>query len=156
MRDTMLSWITHVVTRIEPPRPRGRRVSMFVSSGTYNDYKARMSKKIDASHSSWHALRKSLYTRHISRQDRLTFTMQSVSTDRIDTGDWDGDRFDKPFFALLEAVRQHRAWADYRIIFASKDRDASARVRDLMSLRDTDSRVHLADSLLACEELVMC
>ena len=123
MRGTTLSWITHAVTRIEPPRPHGRRVSTFISSGICRDYKARMSKKIDASHPSWHALRKSLYARPISRQNRLTFTTQSVSTDRIDTGDWDGDRFDKPLFALLEAVRQHRAWADYRIIFASKDRD---------------------------------
>lgn len=79
-----------------------------------------------------------------------------MGADGIDAGDWDGDRFDRPFFALLEAVRQHRAWAGYRIIFASKDRDASARVRDLMSLRDSDGRVHLADSLLACEELVVC
>ena len=29
LRDTMLPWITRVVDRIEPPRPHGRRVSMF-------------------------------------------------------------------------------------------------------------------------------
>lgn len=95
--------------------------------------------------------------RHIGRPDRLAFAVQSVSTDGIDAGDWgDGDQFDRPFFALLEAARQNRAWADHRIIFASRDRDASSRVRDLTSLRDTEGRVHLADSLAACEELVMC
>ena len=46
--------------------------------------------------------------------------------------------------------------AGRRIILASKDRDAGARVRDLVSLRDSDGRVDLADSLLACEELVAC
>lgn len=156
LQGAMFGWIAGVAARIEPPRPRGRRVAMFISPGIYRDYRARMSKKADVSHASWHTLRKSQFTRPISRPDRLAFTVQSVSTDGIDAGDWGGDRFDRPFFALLEAARRNRAWADHRIIFASRDRDTSARVRDLMSLRDPEGRVHLADSLAACEELVMC
>lgn len=155
LQGAMLEWIVGVTARIEPPRPRGRRIAMFISPGVYRDYRARMSNKVDVSYASWHTLRKSQFTRPISRPDRLAFAVQSVSTDRIDAGDWGGDRFDRPFFALLEAVRQSHAWADHRIIFASRDRDTSSRVRDLMCLRDSEGRVHLADSLAACEELVM-
>lgn len=156
LQGAMLEWLVAVTARIAPPCPRGRRVAMFISPGVYRDYRARMSNKVDVTHTSWHTLRKSQFTKPISRPDRLTFTVQSVSTDKVDASDWGGDRFDRPFFELLEAVRQNRAWADHRIIFASRDRDTSARVRDLMSLRDPEGRVHLAESLAACEELVMC
>ena len=156
LREAMLSWIKGVVARIAPPCPRGKRVTMFISPGVYRDYRARLSRRGGAAHSSWHVLRKSLFTRQFDRQNRLVFTIQSVSTSGIDASGWGGDRYDRPFFALLESVRQNGAWADHGIIFASKDRDASARMRDLMALRDPNRRMRFADSLSACEELVMC
>lgn len=154
--DAMLSWTKGVVAEIAPPRPCGKYITMFVSHGVYSDYSAKLSGKSGTSHPSWRVLRKLQFTRPISRQDRLSFTIQSVNTDRVDTGDWDGDRFDRPFFALLEAVRQDRAWTDRMIIFASKDGDTRDRIRDLAALRDPDGRIHFADSLSAFEELVMC
>ena len=155
LSSTMLSWIKDVVARTAPRCPRGKHATMLVSPDVYRDYRARVSGKAGTSYSSWHILRKSLFTKHISRQDRLVFAIQSLNTSGIDTSDWDGDRFDRPFFALLEAARQYRAWSDRKLIFASKDGDALNRIRDLTTLRDTDGRVHFADGLTACEELVM-
>lgn len=156
LHNIMLAWIKSVVEKIAPPCPRGKHVTMFISHGVYCDYKARMSGMVDTSYTSWHILRKSQFAKPISRQNRLTFAIQSVNTDRVDASDWSGDRFDRPYFALLEAVRQDRAWVNRRIIFASKDKDARDRMRDLVALRDPDRRVHFADSLSSFEELVMC
>ena len=154
-RDAMLSWITDVVVRAAPPCPRGKSVTVFISPGVYRDYKARM-RRSGALSRSWTTIRTSQFTRHMSRQDKLVFTIHSVNTDGIDAGGWGGDRFDRPFFALLEAVRSRPRWADRRIIFASRDKDSRDRMRDLMALRDPGRGVRFADSLSACEELVMC
>lgn len=154
--DATLSWIKDVVARILPPCPRGKRVVMFISPGIYRDYKARMSGKADTSTPPWHVLRKFQFTRYISHRNRLVFTIQLVNTSEIDASDWDGDRFDRPFYTLLEAVKQRRSWENLRIIFASKDRDTCGRMRDLSAGRDPRGRVHFADDLSACEELVMC
>lgn len=156
LRDIMLSWVTGVVNNIAPPAPRGKFVTMFISPGVYRDYGARVSKNVDTSYSSWRVLRKFVAQKYISRQNQLSFIFQPLSTDKVDTSAWRGDRYDRPFFALLETVRQNPAWADRMIIFASKDRDSIGRMRDLMALRDTDRQVHFADTLSACEELVMC
>lgn len=154
-RDAMLSWITDVVAKAAPPCPRGKSVTVFISPGVYRDYRARMQRS-GALSRSWTTLRTSQFTRHMSRQDKLVFAIQSINTDKIDASGWGGDRFDRPFFALLEAARSRPRWADRKIIFASRDKDSRDRMRDLMALHDHDRRVHFADSLSACEELVMC
>ena len=156
MHNAMLSWIKGVVAKTLPPCPRGKRVTMFISPGVYRDYKARMGGGADTMILPWHVIRKFHYTRKISHHNRLVFTIQLVDTTMIDASSWDGDRCDKPFYALLEAVRQRRAWTDRRIIFASKDRDTYGRMRDLTAQRDPCGRVHFASGLSACEELVMC
>ena len=156
MHNAMLSWIKDMVGKILPPCPRGKRVTMFISSGVYNDYKAKMTRGGNALIPKWHIVRKLQFTRDISDRNRLVFTIQLVDTNKVDSSDWDGDRFDKPFYELLEAVRQRRAWADRRIIFASKDKDTYDRMRGLMTRRETSGRMHFADCLSACEELVMC
>ena len=80
--------------------------------------------------------------------------MQHVSTKGIDVDGWKGDRFDRPFFALLTAVESMKAWGDRGIIFASRDRATLSHTRDLMARRDHCHRIHFASDLSSCEDLV--
>ena len=156
LHEAMFSWIRGIAARIAPPCPHGRHVTMFVSHGVYRDYKARMAGAgIDVSYSAWHALRKSSFSQSIDRPRRLFFSMQTVSAGSGDGAGWQGDRFDRPFFALLEAVMQKRAWQDRQIIFASRDEGSRSHMRDLMVPHNRGCRVHFADDLSSCEEMIL-
>lgn len=156
LHDAMFEWAAGVVGRIDPP-PRGRSITVFVSAGVYRDYGARLGRAgLAAPSSYWHSLRRIKITRAVSRPRRLLFAVQPVKTDDADAGRWKGDRFDRPFFALLSAVGRARAWSDRQIIFASRDRDASSRMRDMVTGLGWASRVHFADCLPSCEELIAC
>lgn len=131
---------------------------MFVSHGVYSDYKSRMAGTgIDVSPPAWHALRKSAFSEPIDRPNQLFFTIQTVNTDGIGGGGgWRGDRFDRPFFVLMETVRQRRAWSDRQIIFASRDEKSRTRMRDMMLPHNRGCRMHFADCLSSCEEMILC
>ena len=157
LHDAMFEWAAAVVGRIDPPPPHGRSVIMFVSAGVYRDYRARLSRVgLATPRSYWHILRKAKITRAVSCPRRLFFTVQPVKTDDADAARWTGDRFDRPFYALLAAVGRARVWSDHQIIFASRDRDASSRMRDMAVALGWGGRVHFADCLPSCEEMIEC
>ena len=156
LHDAMFEWVAGVVGRIDPP-PHGRSIIMFVSAGVYRDYKARLGRAgLATPRAYWHSLRKIKITRAVSRPRQLLFTVQPVKTDDADAGRWKGDRFDRPFFALLATVGRARAWSDRQIIFASRDRSASSLMRDMAIGLGCGRRVHFADCLPSCEELIEC
>ena len=157
LHDAMFKWAAEVAGRVEPP-PHGRSITMLISAGTYRDYKARIGQAgIATPRSYWHSLRKIKIRRAISRPRQLYFTMQPVRTDDADAARWQGDRFDRPFFALLVTASRGIAWSDLQIIFASRDRDAISRMRDMAAMLSCDGRrLHFADSLSSCEEMIIC
>ena len=131
LHDAMFRWTAKAVGRIEPP-PRGRSVAMFVSADAYRDYKARLGQAgIATRRSCWDSLRRQKFTMAVSRPSRPLFTMQAVKTSDGDAARWTGDRFGRAFFSLLAAVGRGGAWLDRQITFASRDRDASSRMRDM-------------------------
>ena len=130
---------------------------MLVSAGVYRDYRARLGRAgIATPRSYWNNLRKIKYAKPISRPRRLDFAIQAVRADDADAVGWEGDRYDRAFFALLAAVCRHAAWSDRQIIFASRDRGASFHMRDMAARLGHAHRIHFADGLPACEELVLC
>ena len=156
LHDSMFEWAASVVGKIDPP-PHGRSIIMFVSAGVYRDYKSRLSRAgVATPRSYWHSMRKIKLTRAISRPLRLLFTIQAVKTDGAEAARWQGDRFDRPFFALLAAAGRARAWSDRPIIFASRDRDASTHMRNMTVTLGYTDRVHFADGIASCEEMIEC
>ena len=130
---------------------------MFISAGAYRDYKARLGQAgIATRRSYWDSLRRRKFTMAVSRPSRLLFTMQAVKTSDGDAARWTGDPYDRAFFALLAAVGRGSAWSDRQIIFASRDRDASSRMRDMVTALGHGRRVHFADSLASCEDMILC
>ena len=156
LTGTMFEWISEVAGRVAPA-PRGKVVTVFISPGVYRDYRARIGNTGTAAGRApaWNSFRKSTFKKAIDRQNKTFFSMQPVNTEGVDANSWKGDRFDRSFFTLLAAVGSMRAWCDREIIFASKDRATLAHMRDLMINYDHYQRLHFANDLSSCEELVM-
>ena len=157
LHDAVSGWAAEVVGRIEPA-PRGRSVTMFVLTGVYRDYKALLARAGIATlrRPYWDSLRRQKFAMAISRQRRLAIAIRAVKTSDEDAARWRGDRYDKAFFALLAAVCRDGAWSDRQIIFASRDRATSSRMRDMAARLGHGGRVHFADSLPSCEDLILC
>ena len=156
LHDAVFEWGADVVGKIEPA-PSGRSITMFVSAGVYRDYKARLGRAgISTPSSYWQSMRKRKFASVINRPRRLIFMIDVVRTNDENAALWPGDRYDRAFFALLAAVGGGSAWSDRQIIFASRDRDASSRMRDMAVRLGHGGRVHFADSLRSCEELILC
>lgn len=155
LHGSMLEWVSGVAGRVMPT-PRGRIVTVFISPGVYRDYKARIGSAGTAGRApSWNSFRKSTSKKAIDRQNKIFFSIQPVNTDRVDASSWRGDRFDRPFFALLTAVGSMKAWDDREIVFASKDRATLSHMRDLMAKHEHFRRVHFAGDLSSCEDMVV-
>ena len=151
----LFEWARHVAGKALPP-PRGRTITVFVSPGVYRDYKAGIGiAGTGAAAPLWNSFRKSTFKKAIDAHNKTFFSIQHVNADRDYVGGWKGDRFDRPFFTLLAVVGSARAWSNRSIVFASRDSKTLGRMRDVMVRRECRDRVHFADDLFSCEDLIV-
>ena len=151
----MFEWVCQVVSKTMPP-PKGRIITVFVSSGVYRGYKAGMGiAGTGAVAPSWNSFRRSTFKKAIDAQNKTFFSIQHVSADQDDGGGWKGDRFDRPFFTLLAAAGSARAWNDRSIVFASRDSKTLEHMRDVMLHQECRDRVHFAGDLYSCEDMIV-
>ena len=97
------------------------------------------------------------YNRAISVQEKINLSLRkmpnpskSKQTKRV------SDKNDVRFLLLIELVAKLSTHKNYKILFASKDRQSSDTIKSILEKSDRQNRIHVAENLEAFEELISC
>lgn len=152
-------WILTILNKMKK-FPKGKKITIFCSSNTLNDYQTGFSKQghKNMSKTVKTVFNQSLsYNRAISVQEKINLSLRkmpnpskSKQTKRV------SDKNDVRFLLLIELVAKLSTHKNYKILFASKDRQSSDTIKSILEKSDRQNRIHVAENLEAFEELISC
>ena len=152
-------WILTILNKMKK-FPKGKKITIFCSSNTLNDYQTGFSK---LGYDNIGRTVKMIFNNSLSRntvisvQEKINLSLRkmpnqpkSKQTKRV------SDKNDEQFLLLIESVAKLSTHKNYKILFASKDRQSSSTIKSILEKSDRQNRIHVAENLEAFEELISC